>query len=390
MRVQDVSPDRRQYLVKCAEPHDNCYALVPPPTPRLLTLNHDGQVLLQRAHEALGNLRAHASSLPNAALITRTLARREAVQSSQIEGTKTNLPELLEYEATLGEGGVTADVRVVEQYVRALAMGQAVLDGRAGRGGISIALIKDMHRVLMQSEPPHVRPGEYRDTQAWIGTTARIEDATFVPPPPAAVPACMEELESSMLQYEARDDEFSVMSIVTQLAVAHAQFETIHPFADGNGRIGRLIMALILAADGYPPLYLSGYMLRYRRAYYDALASVQLRGNWNTWVIFLCEAIIRSADTSIAIAKDLNVIHDEWAKSLSDIRSDSALHQFPRLLLGHPVLSVSQAAKALSISFVTANVAVKILVERGILSETESRRNRVFHATKILERLEKE
>lgn len=389
MRRADVSRDRQQYLVKCDKPHDNCYALVPPATPRVLPQSLAMQMQLPRAHEALGNLRASAATLPNADLITRTLARREAVQSSQIEGTKTNLSELLEYEATRGQDGSTADVTEVERYVRALAMGQTVLGEQQGRRAISIILIKDMHRLLLETAPARLRPGEYRDAQVWIGG-GRIEDATFVLSPPEAIPKCMDELETSMLQYEPREDEVTVMSIVTQLAVAHAQFETIHPFFDGNGRIGRLIMSLMLAAEGYPPLYLSGFLLRHRRAYYDALANVQLQGHWEAWVTFLCAAVIRSAETSIAIATDLNGIHDEWVVELSDLKAHSAVRQFPRLLLSHPVVSVNQAAEELGISFVTANNAVKVLIERGILAESKAKRNRVFHATRILERLERE
>jgi Fic family protein len=389
MRKTDVSHDRQQYLTKCGKPHDHCYALIPPPTPRSLPASQTMQSQLHKAHEALGRLRAEATTLPNADLITRTLVRREAVQSSQIEGTRTNLPELLEYEATLGQDGAPPDVTEVERYVHALAMGQQALTAQPGRHAISLALIKDMHRELLADAPARVKPGEYRDAQVWIGG-GRIEDATFVPPPPDAILGCMTELESSMLQYAPREDEMISMSIVAQLAIAHAQFETIHPFFDGNGRVGRLIMPLMLAAEDYPPLYLSGYLLRYRRAYYEALANVQLRGQWDAWVIFLCEAVIRSSDTSIKIAADLNDIHDEWTVALSDLKAHSAARQFPRLLLGRPVISVNQAAEVLGISFVSANTAVKLLVERGILAEPKSRRNRVFYATRILERLERE
>nr|WP_250901687.1 MULTISPECIES: Fic/DOC family N-terminal domain-containing protein [unclassified Dyella] len=344
------------------------------------------QTQLQRAHEALGTLRAEAAKLPNAGLITRTLVRREAVQSSQIEGTKTNLPELLEYEATQGQDGATPDVTEVERYVHALAEGQRALHEKQARSAIGIDLIKRMHRILLDGAPARLRPGEYRDAQVWIGG-GRIEDATFVPPPPHAVAGCMEELENSMLRYQPREDEVAIISIVAQLAIAHAQFETIHPFFDGNGRIGRLIMPLMLAAEGYPPLYLSGYLLRYRRAYYDALTNAQLRGDWNAWVVFLCEAVIRSTETAIAIAKDLNHIHDEWMEALSELKAHSAARQFPRLLLGRPVVSVTQAAEVLGISFVSANNAMKVLVEKGILAEPKGRRNRVFHATRILDRL---
>ena len=121
--------------------------------------------------------------------------------------------------------------------------------------------------------------GQYRDTQAWIGS-GRIEDAVYVPAPPACIATCMLDLESPMLKYERREDEQWALPIAIQIATAHAQFETIHPFTDGNGRTGRLLMPLILPAEGYPPLYLSGQLLRHRRAYYDALSDVQLRWDW--------------------------------------------------------------------------------------------------------------
>lgn len=388
MRKADLSPDRQACLVRCTE-HANCYALVPPPTPRLLAdLDATTQAQLQRAHEALGALRAASVSVPNTALITRTLARREAVQSSQIEGTRTKLPELLEYEATQGADGTGPDVAVVERYLEALDLGLEALREHQGRHALNCELVRAMHKVLLQDAPDHYRPGEYRLNQAWIGG-GRIEDATFVPPPPAAIPPLMDELEGSMLQYAPREDEVAILSIVTQIALAHAQFETIHPFVDGNGRVGRLIMPLMLASEGYPPLYLSGFLLRFRRGYYDALAGVQLRGEWAAWVRFLCAALIESARTSVKIAQDLNAIHDAWVQNLSDLRSDAAARKLPSLLLARPVVTVSQIADLLGISFVAANKAVQLLVERGILSEPERRRNRIFHATQLLGRLER-
>ena len=180
------------------------------------------------------------------------------------------------------------------------------------------------------------------------------------------------------------------LPIVAQIAIAHAQFETIHPFADGNGRTGRLLMPLILAAEGYPPLYLSGRLLRYRRAYYDALAGVQLHGDWTPWMKLLYQAVIEACDSAIAIAKDLNALRVDWLSRLSGLRSDATAHKLPSFLLGHPVVSVNQTAKAFAISFVAANRAIEQLVERGILSESRQRRNRVFHAAEVLARLERE
>jgi Fic family protein len=198
----------------------------------------------------------------------------------------------------------------------------------------------------------------------------------------------MDELAASMLRYEPRDDEQWKLQIVGQIAIAHAQFETIHPFADGNGRTGRLLMPLILAADGYPPLYLSGRLLRLRRAYYDSLASVQVQANWVPWLRLLSQAVVEACDGAISIATDLDKIRDEWQTRLSELRADATAHRLPAFLLGHPVVSANQLAEAFNISFVAANRAIEQLVARNILKEPKQRRNRVFHASAILERLE--
>lgn len=387
MRRSDLSANRQRQLVKSDE-YPHCYALLPPPTPRSLPVGPGLTTQLQQAHEALGKLLAATEALPNADLITRTLARREAVQSSQIEGTHTGLSDLLEYEATGGPEGLPADATVTERYVTALDLGLRTLLEGGSRRALDNETIKAMHGILLQDAAPEYRAGQYRIKQAWIGAH-RIEDATFVPPPARYIPGCMDEFEASMLQYAPREDEFGELSIVGQMALAHAQFETIHPFVDGNGRVGRLILPLLLAATGYAPLYLSGYLLRHRQAYYDALAGVQLREDWGTWASFLCRAVTSASETSIAIANDLNAIHDRWAGALSDMRGDAAARKMPRLLLGHPVVTVNQVAGLLDTSFVAANKAVELLVRRGMLSEPKGRRNRVFHATEMLARLER-
>ena len=339
--------------------------------------------------QALERLKVATALLPNVDMVTRTLARREAVQSSQIEGTRTQLHELLEYEATQGNDGLPADATVTERYVQALEHGLTAIRNAGTHTALDNHLVKTMHGILMQDAPSSVRAGEYRATQAWIGN-GRIEDATFVPAPPACIAACMDELEGSMLQYSPREDEQWELPLVAQIAIAHAQFETIHPFADGNGRTGRLLMPLLLAADGYPPLYLSGMLLRRRRAYYDALADVQLHGDWKPWVTLLCGAIVAAADNAIAIAQDLDALRARWLTELGALRSDATARKLPQFLLGHPVISANQVAGAFDIPFVTANRAIDQLVARGILTEPRQRRNRVFHAHEILARLEQE
>ncbi|HXP02163.1 MAG TPA: Fic/DOC family N-terminal domain-containing protein [Luteibacter sp.] len=388
MRKSELSADRQRCLVRCGEPYTNCRALVPPATPRNLPTSGRVSSALHLAHEALGRLQSSVATLPNTDLITRTLARREAVQSSQIEGTQTQLPELFEYEATQGTGEATADAKITERYVVALKEGLDSLQ-QSGRDGLSIATVKRLHAVLMQDATDRLRAGEWRDTQAWIGA-GRIEDATFVPPPPSYIDACMQELEHSMLRYERSDDEHFEISVIARLAITHAQFETIHPFADGNGRVGRLLMPLMLAENGYPPLYLSGYLLRRREAYYDSLADIQLRNRWEPWVEFLCRAVVDACDASLSIALDMNAIASKWLDMLGDLRVDAASRKIPRLLLGHPVTSINEMASLLDTSFQTASTAIDQLVARGILNEVlpQRKRNRIFHATELLARLE--
>jgi Fic family protein len=388
MHRAEVSSKLHRYLVKCAS-HPHCHALVAPPTPRRLPADPAVAYDAMDAMQALERLKVATDLLPNGDMVTRTLARREAVQSSQIEGTRTQLHELLEYEATHGRDGLPPDAIVTERYVQALDLGLGRVRELGTRSALDTRLVRGMHAVLMQDAPAHVRAGEYRNTQVWIGG-GRIEDATFVPAPPDRIVECMDDLEQTMLQCAPHEDEPRRIPVVAQIAIAHAQFETIHPFVDGNGRTGRLLMPLILAAEGYPPLYISGRLLRHRRAYYDALADVQLRASWGPWMRLLCQSVVEASDGAIAIAKDLNAIRTNWLSRLADLRSDATALRLPAFLLGHPVVSVKQVAAAFGISFVAANRAIDLLVERGILNEPRQRRNRAFHATEILSRLERE
>ncbi len=388
MRRADVVHKLQAYLVK-SDLHRNCYAMVAPPTPRQLPDNPAVANDLMRAAQALERLKVATDLLPNADMVTRSLARREAVQSSQIEGTRTQLYELLEYEATRSSDGLPPDATVTERYVQALDHGLLAIRQIGSRQALSTALVMQMHQILMQDAPAYAFAGQFRTTQAWIGGL-RIEDAMFVPSPPDRIAASMQDLEHSMLQYLPRDDEHWQFPLTVQMGLAHAQFETIHPFVEGNGRTGRLLMPLILAAEGYPPVYLSGRLLRHRRAYYDALADVQLRANWDLWIRLLSQAVVEASDGAISIAKDLNAIRADWESKLTGLRADATARRMPTFLLGHPVVSVSQTAAAFRISFVAANRAIDQLVERGILQKSTRTRNRVFHAAAILSRLEQE
>ncbi|MGY0800131.1 Fic family protein [Lysobacter sp. A286] len=387
MRRDQLAASLRPYLAP-ALGHPNVCALVAPATPRSIPGGQCHHAAITRAHEALGRLRGAMAHIRNADMVTRTLARREAVSSSQIEGTKATLSELLTYEATRGADGLAPDVTVTERYVTALQHGLNRVR-ESGRAALTLQLVHELHKILLATEEGQFPVGEYRHTQAWIGSSLRIEDATFVPAPPAQIPGCMAELETSIFQYAQREDEIAQMTIVAQLAVAHAQFEMIHPYHDGNGRTGRLLLPLMLAAEGYPPLYLSGALLRVRRGYYEALASVQLRGDWGAWVELLCHSIVNSCDESISIAEDLLQLVEGWEAELASFRSDSATRRLPRFLLGHPVLSVKQAMEVLGVSQPAANAALNNLLAAGVVTLVDERKwGRVFQATTILERLD--
>lgn len=388
MRREDVAEDRQAYLVP-APGHPHVCALVAPPTPRALVLRRSHEPGFARAHAALGQLQGTLDRIPNVDMVTRTLARREAVKSSQIEGTRTDLSQLLTYEATQSAHGLPPDVRVTEQYVVALQHGLRRVRAD-GRPALSPALLNELHAILMQDDHSGTPGGAYRTTQAWIGSTPRIEDATFVPAPPAYIAGCMDEMAAGILQYEPREDAQTSLSILAQMAIAHAQFETIHPYHDGNGRTGRLLLPMLLAAEGLPPLYLSGSLLRARTEYYAALAEVQLKGNWGPWVELLARAVVEACQDSIAIAVDLIALAERWEAQVQRYRADSAIRRLPRFLIGHPALSVQQAAEGLGVSVAAANSALNKLREAGIVSLVNERRwGRVFQAAEVLQRLDR-
>lgn len=388
MRRDQLPPGRQAFLVP-APGHPHVSALVAPPTPRELPNAGRHADRLSRAHAALGRLQGAMAHLPNADLVTRTLARREAVKSSQIEGTRATLPELLAYEATRGASGLAADVRVTERYVEALQLGLDRIR-QQGRKALDLALLHELHATLMRDEAGRMPVGAWRTQQVFIGGGMRIEDASFVPAPPDRIAACMDEFASAGLQYAPREDEPMAMSLVAQLLVVHAQFETIHPYQDGNGRTGRLLIPLLLAAEGYPPLYVSGALLRAREQYYAALLAVQLRGDWGPWTELLCAAIVEACAESESIARDLQALSVGWEAQLAGFRQGSATRRLPALLVGYPVLSVQQAAGVLRVSQPAANAALNNLLAAGIVRLADERRwGRVFQATAVLERLDR-
>lgn len=385
MRRDSVAPDLQPCLVP-VEGRSHVVAMRPPPVPRSHLKGSGFTALGHEAAGALGRLQGAIAHWHTPDLLTRTLARREAVQSSQIEGTKTDLGELLTYEATHNAEGLPADVRVTQQYVHALQIGLDAVRER-GRKALTLGLIDCMHAELMTHEDPGIAKGRYRSGYAWIGS-GRIEDASFVPSPPSDILAGMQALEADMLQYRPRENEAGALSLIAQIAIAHAQFETIHPYVDGNGRVGRLLMPLMLAAEGHPALYLSGSLMRQRARYYAALNQVQVKGDWTQWMQMLYRAVIESADEAIAVASDLNALVARWAAEVSCFRSGSVARRLPPLLIGHPVLTAAQVTDLLQVTHKTALTGIDHLLGVGILAPKDARKwGRVYQAEAVLARL---
>ena len=351
-------------------------AFVPLPLPPHPALALDGsqQRTLEAATLALGRLDAISTLLPDEAIFLYAYVRKEAVLSSQIEGTQSTLSDLLLFELEEAPGVPVEDVVEVSNYVAALNHGLR----RLNEGfPLSNRLIREIHGVLLsRGRGSGKAPGEFRLSQNWIGGT-RPGDAEFVPPPHTAVPDCMSALERF---YHADDG----VPFLIRAGLAHVQFETIHPFLDGNGRVGRLLITLLLCNAGVlrqPLLYLSLYFKERRSEYYALLSRVRRVGDWEEWLAFFLEGVLVTAEGAVATSRRLV---DVFAADRTAIeqhvgrRAGSALRVHDALK-ARPVLSLPQVCVHTSLSFQTASAAMQSLVEQGIARELTGRaRNRKF------------
>ncbi len=382
MRRADLSPERQARLLP-APGHPGAFAIDPGPPPARVDSGGAGRNVVQ-ADAALARLQAVVDPLPNSSLVTRTLDRREAVRSSWIEGTRAGVEEVLTYEATQDKGAATPDVRSTVNYVRALDWGARAAE-TVGRAALTPQLVESLHAELMAGidEYPDV-PGETRAVQNWIGG-GRIYDARMVPCPPQRVDERLAELMASLAKSSDSEAPFE-LSVVVRMAVAHAWFELIHPFRDGNGRVGRLLMSLMLVADGLPSLYLSGYLAANRDAYFDTLAGAQLRGEWPAWVAFLAQAVERAARESEEHARSLLTIRADWVSRLSNLRSHAAAQRGPDVLLEQPVVTGPWLCRRLGVSKPTASKALADWQARGIVERLPGRsRPARYRAAEVLE-----
>lgn len=340
-----------------------------PPDPAL-ALSADDLRLLSEADRSLGRLDGVATTLPNPELFVAMYVRQEAVLSSQIEGTQSTLEDLLSFESLDSDTAEPRDVAEVVRYVRAMNTGLARLPSLP----LSLRLIRELHAELMfEGRGSEKNPGEFRRSQNWIGPgNCTLRDASFVPPPPHEVMACMGALESYL---HARDD----LPPLVQTALIHAQFETIHPFLDGNGRVGRLLITLFLCERGIlsqPLLYLSAYLKRHRAEYYDRLTAVRESGAWEPWVRFFLRGVVEVSQEATVTARRILQLRDH-ARRL-DLSAGGV--RLVDVLFERPILTVRQAEGLLNTSFATANKAVEELEKAGLLREvTGQRRNRRYH-----------
>lgn len=344
-----------------------------PPDPEL-QLTPDDLDLIERANRALGKLDGLATLLPEASLFLYMYVRKEAVLSSQIEGTQSSFADLLLYEHEQSPGVPLGDVEEVSSYVAAMKHG---LDRLRGGFPLSLRLIREIHGVLLaHGRGSDKEPGEFRRSQNWIGGT-RPGNARFVPPPPDRLPACLSDLERFLHGEPVR------MPALLRAAMAHVQFETIHPFLDGNGRLGRLLVALLLCQEGAlsePVLYLSLFFKQHRDAYYDQLQRVRTLGDWEGWIRFFMEGVATTADEGVAAARSILDLFAEHRRSIGGLgRASGTGLRVHELLQRKPVVSIADVASALDVSAPTAASALKRLQEIGIAREITGRqRDRLF------------
>jgi len=358
-------------------------AFVPNPLPPAPPLDLSGAVgrLLDAAHVACGRLDGVSLLLPDPDLFLYSYVRREAVLSSQIEGTQSSLSDLLLFELDDAPGAPLDDVAEVSDYVAALEHGLARL-----RDGLPLSgrLLREIHGTLLaRGRGAEKRPGEFRMSQNWIGGT-RPGNAHFVPPPPAALPECMAALERFL------HDDSSACSALVRAGLAHVQFESIHPFLDGNGRVGRLLIVLILVDAGLlsrPLLYLSLFLKQHRAEYYRLLDAVRHDGDWEAWIAFFLEGVTQTAQSAVDTAhRLLALFRDDAARITGQGRAVASAQRVFDALRARPLSTIAGLAARTGASVPTVSRAVESLEALGIVKEiTGRKRERVFSYARYLD-----
>jgi Fic family protein len=344
------------------------------------------QGILAEANQAVGRLDGMTSAFPDLNLFLYSYVRKEAVLSSQIEGTQSSLSDLLLYENAEIPGVPLDDVQEVSNYVAALNHGLRRL-----RGGfpLSLRLIREIHEVLLaKGRGSHAQPGEFRKSQNWIGGS-RPGNAAYVPPPPEYVTDCLGDLESFL------HEEENSIPLLIRAGLVHAQFETIHPFLDGNGRVGRLLITFMLTEKQMlhePVLYLSLFFKKHRRLYYDRLNGTRNDVGWNQWLDFFLQGVRDTANQAVQTAIEIDKLFRGDKEKIEQFGrgAPSALLIY-QLAQSNPILSIKHAARESKLSFPTASAAIQRLTDAGILEESSGkRRDRLFLYAKYLDALNRD
>lgn len=355
------------------------WAFLPSAIPRTLTLGSSTVFHLSEADRAVGSLAGLGSRLPNPHLLIQPYLRREAVASTRIEGTQSTLSEVLSAEAQLRV--TTEDQREVLNYVRALERGMALFPELP----LSKRLIREMHRELMRGvRGEQQTPGEFRRTQNWIGGRNPIE-ALFVPPPVDHLEEALDDLESFL-------HEDVELPVLVRCALAHFQFETIHPFLDGNGRLGRLLIVFYLVERGalpQPLLYLSAFFERNREAYVDALQAVRERGELDGWIDFFVRGVAEQARAALASAEALLRLREDFRGRLRNAGARGSAIDAAESLIGNPYVTVPRLASTLGVSRQGAQYVIRSLERAGIVDQVVMEaRPTLYVARSILEVLQ--
>lgn len=376
MEPADFTDNRAGRLLKAPEDY---WAFVPDPLPPTLRWDADLVLALSAADRAIGQLAGVGQTLANPHLLIRPFIRREAVLSSRIEGTLSSLSDLFLFEATPASEPAVPDVREVANYVQAMEFALGPEHGLP----LSLRLIRQMHAHLMEGvRGEHMTPGEFRKTQNWIGPpNCMLNDATYVPPPPY-------ELNDALGLLERYLHAPSELPPLVRLAAIHYQFEAIHPFLDGNGRIGRLLTTLILCFERLLPqplLYLSAYFEKRRNEYYDHLLAVSQGGRWNEWIIFFLRGVSEQADDAVRRSNKLLKLRQQFHEQCHVAGRSALLLKLVDGLFSHPATTTSLTTMLLEVTQPSAQANIDKLIGLGILEEVTGRkRDRVYVARDIV------
>lgn len=380
MKRDDLSQAVRDRLKRLPLPYQAHYGVVPLPPPEDAVPLQGVAARLSAADAALARIDTLAAELKDPYLISRILPRREAVSSSSIEGTNSTLDELLSIEETDGDEPSDAAVQVRDY---ALALDEFLPRARDKKRKIfTIDLVQELHRKVMAGDTKYKdKPGQFRNIVVWIGGGGNIAYSTYNPAPPEDIIPCLEET----MDYMRGDGmQSKTQSLILRMAIAHAHFEAVHPFRDGNGRVGRLLLPLMMVAEQRTPLYLSPYIEKHKDAYYAALKAAQQRLEWHVAAGYLADAIVGTADELLVTREALAKLSKLWHERRK-FRQGSAAIKALDMLPHYPVLTIKRLADLLDVSVPAATQAIEQLMEAGVLTErTGYARNRVFTAPEAL------